>query len=534
VRPVSEIGQETAYSPVVTVAQGSLRGTRRDGICCFKGIRYAAPPIGPRRFLAPAPAEEWTGTLDCVEFGRTAPQVTLHELFESMPMDEEQKKVLDQVAPLPHDEDCLALNIWSADLTPSAKRPVVIWLHSGAWTGNCSHGPFSDGTSLAASGVVYVSVGHRLGALGFLALGHLLGERYAQSSNAGVLDMIAALEWVKENISNFGGDPENVTLVGESGIGNKVFALMATPRANGLFHRAWAMGGPLLRLVEAEQAADFADRIVKYVGVSPDELVDLPFERLIEAQLAVVPGPIGGPPVLGPTLDGDLYPAHPFHPTMADTVVDVPLVCGVSAQEGGGTLPSQGDDNADPALSEAMRTMQQEVVRGMVGPAADSLEEGYRRLHPESGGDLTWVLGNIMTDLMRVPMLRLAERKADRGTSPTFVYELAYPTNGERGAAHGAIIAFILGNIADIPSSSQLGSDLVDRHQEMSKILVDALLAFAHTGDPNSPQLPRWPAYSVSRDTMILDLPSTVEPDPFAANLELWDDVDASGWGDRS
>src|SRR5581483_6302967 len=259
--------------PVVKTAAGAVRGVFAGGVEVFKGVPYGAPTGGERRFRPPEPPEPWAGELDCRRVGPAGPFVDTQG------------------------EDCLTLNLWTPSSDGSGTpRPVMVWFHGGAWTMGSGNSPMYDGAALARRGdVVVVTVNHRLGALGYLALDEVFGPEVAGSGSAGALDMVAALEWVRDNIGAFGGDPGNVTVFGESGGGAKVSVLLGMPAAEGLFHRAVVQSGPMLRGIDPERAAATARAVVKALGVSTlAELREVPAGRLVEVQTQVIGGPLGG------------------------------------------------------------------------------------------------------------------------------------------------------------------------------------------------------------------------------------------------
>ena len=283
---------------VVKTTAGAVRGARDGGIEIFKGIPYAAPPVGPLRFRRPAPAAPWDGVRDALEFGPSCPQPP--ERPEGW-------------APEPSlSEDCLYLNVWTPGTGEGERRPVMVWMHGGGYSIGSGSWPVYDGTALARRGdTVVVTLNHRLGILGYLHLKELAGPEFASSGNAGMLDLVAALEWVRDNIAAFGGDPGKVTIFGESGGGAKVSTLIAMPAARGLFHRAAIQSGPGLRVKPPEQAAELARTIAGEICGGAFDLQKMqaaPVERLREAQ-----GKLGRSAVFAfsPVLDPEVIPEHP-------------------------------------------------------------------------------------------------------------------------------------------------------------------------------------------------------------------------------
>ena len=508
-------------SATVKTTSGPVQGTVQDGVLTFKAIPYGASTAGANRFLAPQLPKPWTDVRNATQFAPACPQPVMGgdgpglapELMEIMAMGATE---------MTYDEDCLTLNVWS-QATDGAPRPVMVWFHGGGWTlGTANTAPY-DGTRLARRGdVVIVSVNHRLGALGYLALEGVPGATEADVAHAGcagALDMVASLQWVRDNIAAFGGDPGNVTIFGESGGGAKVSVLMAMPAAEGLFHKAIAQSGPMIRAVTRDEAAATTKAIMEKLSVETlSELRSVAPDRLIAAQVEVLGGALGGfgsPHKLAPVLDPVDLPVHPFDPTAAATAASVALLVGTCRDEM--TLFLTAMPGIDDLSFEALPT-----VAGMtLGAQAAELVDVYRRTRPEASASR--VLAALWTDkAMGVASIQLAERKLAGGTAPVFMYRLDYTTpvlGGKLGAPHALDLGFVFDNLhTDGLHGQRPGA------QHLADAMSSAWIAFARSGDPSHPGLPVWPSYDTTRRaTMIFDETSVVVDDPDASEREAWE-----------
>lgn len=510
---------------------GRIRGVRDAKGHAFKGVPYGRSTAGTSRLRAPQPPSPWTGELDCTEFGPAAPQTNAD--LAMMGAADVMALLFDPPEWLVRGEDCLNLNVWTPALD-GAKRPVMVWLHSGGFFSGTASTHKCAGMNLSAGGdVVVVTVNHRLGLLGFLHLGDLCGPEHEASGNAGLLDLVAALHWIRANISAFGGDPGNVTLMGESGGGGKVNALMMAPRAKGLFHKAIVQSGPWLRYFTRDQATGVAERALHHLGVTAEEIAaldDMPLERIARAQTATMAELMARPistdgaqtdRAYGPVCDGDLIPCQPWEPGALDVSRHVPLLIGTTKDEG--TFMLSGDPEF-PNINEDGLAGRMSMMFGGRGAA---ILTAYRGFMPDAQ---PWeVYSAIGTDLfLRIPSIVTAERRVAAGAAPVRMYRFDYETSvlgGRLRAPHGVEIPFVFDTVDTDPLA---GSD--PRRFELADKVVAAWSGFARNGHPNHAGLPDWPAYGLERRaTMRLGPDCGVEDDPGREGREFWAGVQQEG-----
>jgi para-nitrobenzyl esterase len=504
-------------SVIVKTTGGQVRGVRSGGIAVFKGIPYAGSPAGGGRFKAPPRLPPWTGVRDALVYGPQAIQ----------PPDPGWPK---EWALAPSSEDCLVLNVWTPETGDGKRRPVMFYSHGGGfatgnggaevWPQNLPH----DGASLARTyDVVVVTHNHRLGLLGFLWLGDLLGEEYAASGAAGMLDIAAGLEWVRDNVEAFGGDPGDVMIWGESGGGGKTGTLTAMPRVKGLFHRASVESGSMLRLSPRDAATETTRRVLAALGLAEKqarELVRLPAEALRAAQQKVSGG---GPLTIGPVVDGTHIPTHPYDPVAPAISAHVPMLVGTNKDES--IMMFQRGDLAVFSLDEAQL---RERLKARYGENADRVLDVVRRGRPgASPADL--FIAITTGQWMWHDAVVMAERKAALAAAPVYMYQFAYESEVPvapgvpypQKAAHAMEIVFKF----DHPELSYEAGRRPERF-EAARNMSAAWAAFARNGNPSGPGLPEWPAYDTRRRaTMILDAKCRVVDDPFADERKLWDEL---------
>lgn len=491
----------TTDAPIASTATGKVRGYLDNGVSVFKAIPYGGD-TATRRFRAPAAPAPWAGVRDALEYGFQSPQTRSPSsaLFKSWRENDQ-----------PSSEDCLVLNVWTPALRDGAKRPVMVWFHGGGFSNYSGSALGYDGVRLARRGdVVVVTVNHRLTVFGYLYLAGLAGSDFADSGNAGMLDLIQSLEWVRDNIAEFGGDPDNVMIFGESGGGAKVSTLMAMPRAKGLFHKAAVQSGALLSGIPIARANEMARTYLDALDLAPEQasaIVDLPLERLLGALKSTGAG-MRGPMNFTPVVDGGLLARHPFAPDAPEISANVPLLIGTTRDEM--TLLS-GD--VDPSLfTLTWEELPARLSRRLPRMNVPKMIAEYRRLYPEGGpGDIFFAVETAAWMLNHAT--QQAERKAAQGAAPVFMYQLDWPTpvdGGKWKAPHALCIAFAFDNVEKSESMCGLGLG----QQRMADQMSEAWIAFARSGDPNTPILPPWPAYDAeSRATMVFDLESKVVPD---------------------
>lgn len=494
---------------VVDTPSGRLAGREADGVRAFLGVPYARPPVGPLRFAAPEPAPPWSGTRDATAFGASAPQAPM-------------------VLPLPGmdvgrmDEDCLHLNVY-APAGGAPRKPVLVWIHGGGFVIGSGSQEVYDGARLARRGdAVVVTVNYRLGALGFLHLADVCPGLEGAVSNPGLRDQVAALEWVRGHIGAFGGDPENVTLFGESAGGMSVATLLAMPSARGLFQRAVPQSGACHHFHAPETATRVAEALLEALGIERRDaaraLRELPAQKLVEAQTqtTLALGTTIGLLPLQPVVDGDSLPAPALQEVRSGSAAGVALLTGTTRDEW----------KLFTLMDPSLRSLDEVSLLARLGrdvPEVDAAtlyatyrDARRRRGEPHAPIEL---YAAIHTDRsFWVPAVRLAEAQAAHEPR-TFVYRVDQESpmlGGALGACHAVELPFVFGT-HELPGGDQFAGR-GPQVEALSARMMDAWLAFARTGDPG------WPAYEVARRTTQLFGPSCgVEDDPHAEERRLWE-----------
>ena len=503
---------------IATTRQGRVQGEERGGLSIFRGIPYARPPLGALRWRAPEPAEPWSGVRDCTAFGACAPQnVVALDMLEAF-------KILE-----PQSEDCLFVNVWTPGVD-ARRRPVLVWIHGGAFTIGSGAQSIYDGAALASRGdAVVVTVNYRLGPLGFLRLTELTNGRIPSTGNEGILDQVAALEWVRDNVAAFGGDPENVTIFGESAGGMSVGTLLGLPRARGLFHKAIPQSGACSTAATRESATFVAERYVSHLGVGrdPDALRRVTSAELLAASAALAGPPgtpneeVGGLP-FQPVVDGAIQPRLAIESVAGGSAAGVPLMVGTTLEEWKLFMP------ADPSNFGLTAEQLARRCERRLGPAARSVLETYQKARSERGQAVTpqelW--SAIETDrIFRMPALRLAETQAAHETRVfNYLFTWASPMfGGMLGSCHALELGFVFGThrepgVTDF-SGAGPAADALGGH------MMDAWLAFARTGDPSTAEAGHWPRYGAERHTRLFGAETKNAAAPYDEERGAWERV---------
>jgi len=496
--------------PIVETTNGKVRGFLKDGVYAFKGIPYGASTAGVNRFMPPQNPQVWAGVRDCLEWGPMAPQSGAAPEAGAGQGQSDFRLYFGTNPDMPstRSEDCLSLNVFTQGLNDGRKRPVMVWIHGGGFSAGSGAGARTNGTNLAArQDVVSVSMNHRLGILGYCHLGDF-DNAFAHSGNVGQLDLIAALEWVRDNIEKFGGDPHRIMVHGESGGGAKIGTLLAMPRAKGLFHRAILQSGTANRLPTRDVAAQWTEEFLRELQIPKNDakrLQQVPLEQLFAAAAKMTAGRPQGPGRgFVPTVGTTELPINPLE-AVAGGSAKIPVMIGCTKHEAGLGMLTSGTDP---------RTLTEEQLKARIsatsGAKAAQILEGYRKNHPDySPGDL---LLRIMSDGARMSAINLAEAHIKGGGAPTYMYLFAWesPVLPQVRAGHSIDCTFYFDNTDAV--------EIAKGNAGASVLAAGASAAwagFARNGKPTTPKLPAWPPYALEkRETMILAAKSHVESDP--------------------
>ena len=502
-----ELRAQDAKYVTAETSYGKIRGLDNNGIKVFKGVPYGASTSGPNRFMAPAEPAKWTGVRDALAYGHSAPQRD-----PSAPRVTSGLSVSGEGLPS-EGEDCLVLNVWTPAIGSGGKRPVMFWCHGGGFASGSGSSPDNDGTNLARRGdVVVVTINHRLNVLGFANLSEFSRD-FAASGDVGMLDIVQALQWVRANIAEFGGDPNNVTIFGQSGGGRKVETLLAMPSAKGLFHRAIIESGAAIKVIDRDVAVRNSELLLAKLGIEPGnvrELQNLPVDKIMAAHFSVIkehPGVDQSVAGFSPTVDGKILPQHPFDPTASPVSAEVPVMIGCTRTEM--TIFSMNDA---AAFSQDDKTLHGRV-KDLIGDQSAGLIDLYRKLNPgASPSDIYFLIASDYR--YGAPTMKVAERRAALGKGPVYLYYFTWETpvqGGRLKSPHTMEIPFAFDNVKISERLTGGGPDAMALADKVS----DTWIAFARTGNPNTSKLPRWPAFNAQdRATMVIDNVSKVVNDP--------------------
>jgi para-nitrobenzyl esterase len=488
----------------VDTTNGVVRGMANTGIKVFRGIPYGADTSGANRFMPPRKPAPWTGARSAIGYGPISPQTP-----SGYRSDYAQLIMWDRhVGCGGMGEDCLSLNVYTPGVNDAGKRAVLVSFHGGGWATGSANAPMYDGGQLSLLGdVVVVTVNHRLASFGYTHLAAVgAPEEFKSAGVCGVMDMVASLEWVRDNIAAFGGDPSRVMIFGQSGGGSKTSTLLATPAAKGLFHRAAVQSGSTLRIADEADAAKAADQFVKKLGLARNRIADiqrLPWEQLLEAQAGINPG-------FTPVMDGRYLPHHPFDPAAPSESRDVPLIISTTLEDAALRLTNW--DLNDAGLTALLNERYN-------GKAAEILDL-YRAA--AQGKTPYLVQAQVFTDTQtRSRAITQAERKAAQGGAGVWMYVWEWATpgfDGKLGAVHGHDVdaSFNLYRNGICGSGRKEGRLMCTR-------LASTWIAFAKTGTPDNEHIPHWPTYdSTARATMVFDTNTRVVNDPRGAIRRYW------------
>ena len=504
---------------VAETTAGKIEGFQRDGISVFMGIPFAAPPLGKRRWLPPQPVEPWGGVKETKSFAPMAPQAVAppdpnNPLQIAFSVDT-SLGVQTEI-----NEDCLYLNVFTPGLD-STRRPVMVWIHGGGFTSGTGSSPLYNGGLLASRGdVVVVTINYRLNVFGFLRLMETTGDRIAATGNEGILDQVASLEWVRDNIAAFGGDPDNVTIFGESAGGASVCALLSMPKAKGLFHKAISQSGSAHIAVSQDRASQFAESFLKMLEVGNDDITalqKLTMEQILQTYVKVLTEMGGDIGPTEPVIDGKVLPVLPIRAIAGGSADGIPMLAGTLSDEW--RLWLAFDPVIKDLTEEHMINRFKKRLRSL-NPQV--MVDAYRKILTERGVPTTPTdiyLAVISDRMFRIPTIRLLQTQGGRG-NPAYSYLLTWKSpfkDGIFGACHAMDLGFLWGAYNSEFFGPEPAADTLSMNMQ------DSWLAFARSGDPSCESLGKWPIYGNRRETMVFGRECGVEEAPYDEERRSWD-----------
>ncbi len=490
---------------------GKIQGMASAGIKEFKGVPYGASTAGKNRYMPPKKPAAWTGVRECLAYGQISPQT-----ISSPASDYGELIQWDLHYGTGMGEDVLTLNIWTPGLKDGGKRPVLVSFHGGGFATGSGNGPQYDGTQLARlADCVVVTVNHRLASFGYLHLADLgAPAEFAHAGVVGMMDLVASLEWVRDNIENFGGDASKVMIFGQSGGGAKTSTMLAIPSAKGLFHSAGIQSGSTIRSATRDQATKSAELLLAKLGISKSNIADIqkvPWQQILEAQTS-----LGGTATFTPVVDGTILPHHPFDPTAPPESAEVPIIISNTLEDAALRLT-----NFD-LTEEGLRTM----MNQRYGAKAEEMLAMYRNRYPQKSPFL--IQAQIITDsTSRKSATLQAERKSAQGKAPAYLYLWTFASTGfggKFGAVHGTDVSATFNNYRD-----GVGGTGSEEERALWARFAHTWVTMAKNANPNNPKIPNWPGYdAAARATMIFDREVRVENDPRSEIRKFWADMPAA------